>query len=1012
MGASAIALTVAGALWIGREPLSRTLLDRALADRAVPARYRVVSIGVRWERIEDVLIGDPRNPDMTAKWIEVRLRAGLSGVGVSAIRAGGVRLRGRLQNGRVTLGAIDRLFPKSDGKAPFALPDVDLTLSDARMRLDTPYGIVDAQIAGQGNLSDGFGGQLAVTAAAFGTTDCAAHDMNARVAIRIRDGAPMLDGPIGFGGARCNGATIGKSTGTGSVRLDRNLGRWQGTTRLDIASAASGRARADAIAGAVAFDGTPQSTSFKGHIRADRGLYARNRMESVTARGSFTTGLQPHGQATITAERLLVDASAMRSLTDAAKDYGATPVGPALTKVSQAVAANNASGVSGATDIAFATGIVRIERASMASRAGARLTIEGGTGLIIRDGVFTGDTTLRLGGGGLPTISGNLTRRADGTTLGLMRVAAIDATGGRVALAPLRFAANDSGRMLIESTVVLSGPVGPGSVTELRFPLAVDRDRDGTITANRGCSPVSFRALSISGMQLRPAAFRACPVDGVGILRFDQGGLSGGARIADVRLNGEIGSSPLVLKAAEARVLLRTRNFALQNVSAQFGDAARRSVASFGMIDGKVIPNGAVGTMQRVEGQIGNVPLRLSDAAGNWAFTNGALDLRFGGTVADTAAAPRFNPLQSRDARLRLSDGTVGVTAALSPPSSDVVVTRVDITHDLRAGRGRATLAVADLAFGKALQPEHLTPLTIGVIANVVGRVDGTGLIDWSPRGVASSGQFRTEGLDFAAAFGPVTRLQGTINFNDLLGLATPPHQQVRIAAINTGIVVTDGVIDYQLLAEQRLRIERGVWPFSGGTLQLEPSVVDLGRARARRLAFRVTALDAAKFIERFEFKDLAATGIFDGTIPMVFDETGGRIENGELRVRRGGGTLAYVGDVSNVKMNVFANLAFDALKSIRYNNLAISLDSALDGEIISKVVFDGINENPLTPPKSFIARKFIGLPFVFNITIRAPFRSLLNTAKTFQDPTALIQQTLPELQKRPVQPAESGDKR
>ena len=101
--------------------------------------------------------------------------------------------------------------------------------------------------------------------------------------------------------------------------------------------------------------------------------------------------------------------------------------------------------------------------------------------------------------------------------------------------------------------------------------------------------------------------------------------------------------------------------------------------------------------------------------------------------------------------------------------------------------------------------------------------------------------------------------------------------------------------------------------------------------------------------------------------------------------------------------MNVYAKLAFDALKSLRYKHLHIALDGALDGEMVSRVDFNGVNENSVTPVKGYLARQFIGLPFVFNVTIHAPFRSLLSTARTFQDPSALIRQL--EL---PIQPVES----
>jgi hypothetical protein len=40
--------------------------------------------------------------------------------------------------------------------------------------------------------------------------------------------------------------------------------------------------------------------------------------------------------------------------------------------------------------------------------------------------------------------------------------------------------------------------------------------------------------------------------------------------------------------------------------------------------------------------------------------------------------------------------------------------------------------------------------------------------------------------------------------------------------------------------------------------------------------------------------------------------------------------------------------------------------------------------------------QELTGLPFKFNITITAPFRSLINSAQSLSDPRGLISQALP----------------
>ncbi|MFN3435525.1 MAG: hypothetical protein ACK4ZY_14135, partial [Sphingomonas sp.] len=166
------------ALWVARKPIAARVIDRELAKRGVAARYGIRDLGFGRQRLTDVVIGDPADPDLVAEWLEAETHVGLDGARLVGVRTGRVRLRGRVVDGRLSLGALDRLMPPSSGK-PFALPRLDVQVADGRMRLETPAGVVGMRIAGRGRLDEGFAGTVALVADRLVQGDCAVRGVGA-----------------------------------------------------------------------------------------------------------------------------------------------------------------------------------------------------------------------------------------------------------------------------------------------------------------------------------------------------------------------------------------------------------------------------------------------------------------------------------------------------------------------------------------------------------------------------------------------------------------------------------------------------------------------------------------------------------------------------------------------------------------------------------------------------------------------------------------------------------------
>src|SRR6478672_4698930 len=180
-----------------------------------------------------------------------------------------------------------------------------------------------------------------------------------------------------------------------------------------------------------------------------------------------------------------------------------------------------------------------------------------------------------------------------------------------------------------------------------------------------------------------------------------------------------------------------------------------------------------------------------------------------------------------------------------------------------------------------------------------------------------------------------------------------------------------------------------------GGRLILQETVLNFGHPTAKRLTFEVVGLDAHTFVQTLGFKELDATGTFDGVLPMIFDESGGRIVGGRLDARPGGGSLAYNGVVNKASLGMMGGIAFDALRDLRFRSMIIRLDGDLAGEFTTRMTIDGVALGQ-TRVQKIIRGLLAKLPIKLNVTISGPFRALIATAKSFNDPRQMISDVLP----------------
>src|SRR5690348_6190601 len=172
-------------IWTQRRPIATHYISRELERRGVAATYHLDRVGFRTQEVSNLVIGDPRRPDLIARYARLQTRLKLDGsFEVYRIVARGVRLRGRLVHGRVSWGQIDKLLPPPSNK-PFELPDIVLDVADSSVSLATPFGPVGLAVEGNGRLSGGFKGQIAVASPRLVPGRCAAVNLRTNTAVAV-----------------------------------------------------------------------------------------------------------------------------------------------------------------------------------------------------------------------------------------------------------------------------------------------------------------------------------------------------------------------------------------------------------------------------------------------------------------------------------------------------------------------------------------------------------------------------------------------------------------------------------------------------------------------------------------------------------------------------------------------------------------------------------------------------------------------------------------------------------
>ena len=987
--------------WIQREQIARDLIGEQLEDFGLPVTYDVTNISTDQQTLENIVVGDPDRPDLTIERIDVELVYGFGIPEIGRMTVTRPRLFGSYTDGQLSFGSLDEVL-FDDSAQSTGLPALDIQLIDGRGLIESDYGPVGFKLEGQGRLDGGFSGTIAAVAPQMDLPQCGLGRTTLYGDLKLESESIIWSGPLRFADVDCPqfSSTFGTVDAQAQLSVANDFSKMGSSASLKASGLILGGVAAKGLSGDVDlafaddrivsnFDltasaiGSDQFTA--NSVTLDGSLRGDADMANLELRGTASgQGVSPGAD---------IDKQLASFVLAAEETLAAPLLAKMRNAVSQEVKSANfvADFIARQTEGALS---LLLPQGTLKGRGGATLLTlsqlqysQRGTAAPRLSGNF------RTGGNNLPKIVGRMERDGSAQSLFRLRMDEYSAGNSRVAIPEMLLTQSGSGALTFVGAATATGPLPGGYARGLRLPINGVWSQSSGLSVWRSCTNIAFDSLAFANLELNDRSITVCPARGTAIVRQSNEGLRIAAGVAQLDLVGTFAGTPIAVKsgpvgiaypgvatAKQLEIALGPKEeaslFVISNLLAKLGDGSSGEIS---------------GEFSGADIKLAAVPLDLQDTTGTWNYANGVLQVDEAAfKLLDRAEDKKFNTLEARGASLTLQDNVIDAFATLRPLESEREVSNVAIRHDLSSGTGFADLIVDGLLFDDGLKIDELTPLAFGVVANVEGTVTGQGRIDWNAETITSSGEFSSDSLDLAAAFGPVKGASGTVRFSDLLSPTTAPDQSIRVASINPGIEVKDGVIGFRLIDGQVLGVTGGTWPFMGGTLRLQPVELNLGIAERRSYILVVEGVDSALFVENMELGNIAATGLFDGELPIVFDEMGfGRIEGGVLLSRAPGGNVSYVGELTYEDLSPIANYAFDTLKSLDYTSMRIDMEGPLTGDILTKLRFDGVKQGSGTK-QNFITRQIADLPIRFNVNIKAPFYRLVGVLKSIYDPATV----------------------
>jgi hypothetical protein len=356
----------------------------------------------------------------------------------------------------------------------------------------------------------------------------------------------------------------------------------------------------------------------------------------------------------------------------------------------------------------------------------------------------------------------------------------------------------------------------------------------------------------------------------------------------------------------------------------------------------------ARGTFQRASLTWPVAEARASAARGAFDVVGGAAglstaDVRLGAArVADLAPASRYVPVRVAGG-VALRSGVWRGRFDLAS-NDNVRLGVVNVLHQDGSGVGGAEIDAQGLTFASdGLQPEDLSPLAAGFVADARGVLDFTGRVDWTPAGTTSSGRVSTAGIDFESPAGGVSQITGEVFLTSLTPLISAPEQQISIRRVDALTEITDAST-LVTLGPDAVVFDSTRFSVAGGVLRIDEFSVPLDGGERYSGVVVVDGVQLGQVLEALNLGEaIDLDAVVDGRLPFAVAPGQVRFDQGRLAARQPGrieiSRTALTGveaasPVAEQPVNAVQEFAYQAMENLSFRKLEVEVNSLPEGRL------------------------------------------------------------------------------